>query len=237
MESTRANTPILSSRKRPASTPPVEVERPRKTTSMGISNLTATSNAGWLKLEGKIDDVQTQLSGVETNLDRLHNRLENVEDKMDRLIDAQERPRRRCQRSRRLAETTAKILQCQICHLFTRPPANITTCCRQWLGCQRCVERWQVTSGRRCPLCNTTWDDGPLCVTLHSLDELTELGKQVSDLVGSSLVHSDGDGAESTESELPEVLGQSSGLRRSRSAVTREPSARTEAQDSPEVID
>ena len=93
MESARANTPILGSRKRPASTPPVEVERPRKTTSMGISNLTATSNAGWLKLEGEIDDVQTQLSGVETSLDRLHNRLENVEDKMDRLIDAQERPR------------------------------------------------------------------------------------------------------------------------------------------------
>ncbi len=75
------------------------------------------------------------------------------------------------------------------------------------------------------------------CLTLRSLDELTELGKQVSVLVGSSLVHSDGDGAESNESELPEVLGQSSGLRRSRSAVTREPSARTEAQDSPEVID
>ena len=74
-------------------------------------------------------------------------------------------------------------------------------------------------------------------LTLRSLDELTELGKQVSDLVDSSLVHSDGDGAESTESELPEVLGQSSGLRRSRSVVTREPSARTEAQDSPEVID
>ena len=114
-ESARANTPILGSRKRPASTPPVEVERPRKTTSMGISKLTATSNAGWSKLEGEIDDVQTRLSGVETSLDRLHNRLENVEDKMNRSIDAQERPRRRSQRSRRLAETTAKVLQCQIC--------------------------------------------------------------------------------------------------------------------------
>ena len=72
---------------------------------------------------------------------------------------------------------------------------------------------------------------------LCSLDELTELGKQVSDLEGCSLVHSDSDGAESTESEQPEVLGQSTGLRRSRSTVTREPSARTEAQDSPEVID
>ena len=72
-------------------------------------------------------------------------------------------------------------------------------------------------------------------MTLRSLDELPELGKQVSDLVGSSLVHSDGDGTESTESELPEVPGQWSGLRRSR--VTGKPSARAESQDSPEVID
>ncbi len=72
---------------------------------------------------------------------------------------------------------------------------------------------------------------------LRSLDELTKLGKEVSDQVGCSLVHSDGDGAESTECEQPQVLGKSTGLRRSRSAVTREPSARTEAQDSPEVID
>ena len=72
-------------------------------------------------------------------------------------------------------------------------------------------------------------------MTLRSLDELTELGKQLSHIVGSNVVHSDGDGAESTESELPEVLGQSSGLRRS--AVTRQPPARTEVQDSAAVID
>ena len=85
------------------------------------------------------------------------------------------------------------------------------------------------------PSLQSSWNDGPLCVTLGSLDEVPELGKQVSDLVGSSLVHSDGDGTESTESRLAEVPGQSSSLRRSR--VTGKPSARTEAQDSPEVID
>lgn len=95
---------------------------------------------------------------------------------------------------RMLATVVSKLLQCHICHLMARPPVMVTTCCRQWLGCQRCFHR---CSGRRCPQCNR---DGHQPVALRGMNDLNKVAKEVGKTLGRQLLHSSDAGADDSSS-------------------------------------
>ena len=125
-------TPV--SRKRRASISARELQV-RSSTSSPATNV-------WHELERDIHDMQTLLDAIESNVERLHDRLENVEDKLDESISsAQSRFDSRRLRWTKLATITMKLLECRICHLFPRTSISITTCCRQWLGCEACFTK------------------------------------------------------------------------------------------------
>ena len=182
-------TPV--SRKRRASTSASELQA-RSSTSSPATKV-------WHKLDGDIHDIQTQLDAIESNVERLHDRLENVDDKLDESISlAQSRFDSRRSRSTKLATMTMKLLGCRICHLFPRTPVSITTCCRQWLGCEACFTK---LSASRCPLCNAGWTAEKSCVTVRGLEGLRPMAQELRKHLGSNVVHDEN--SSSSESDLP----------------------------------
>ena len=182
-------TPV--SRKRRASTSASELQA-RSSTSSPATKV-------WHKLDGDIHDIQTQLDAIESNVERLHDRLENVDDKLDESISlAQSRLDSRRSRSTKMATMTIKLLGCRIRHLFPRTPVSITTCCRQWLGCEACFTK---LSASRCPLCNAGWTAEKSCVTVRGLEGPRPMAQDLRKHFGSNVVHDEN--SSSSESDLP----------------------------------
>ena len=176
------------------------------------------------KIDGKVEDSLTHLGRLESSFERVHEPLENIEDKMEQ-VTRHRLPSKRRTKSK-AATIAATMMRCKICHLLSRSPVAVSICCRQWLGCERCTSQCG-----RCLLCNATWSDGKLPLSLHGFDDMKEHRKGN----GSDVAHNDS----SSDTELPIVLPsattQGAGTSSSRS-LTADVNVRAD-NESPEIIE
>ena len=186
----RSNTGT-SSRKRPLSA------RHSSFSSDTISDATAETLG---KLGSDMDDVIYHLG-------QLERQLTTLDDKVD-YQGRQLRKQLKADQSSKLAAVSRAVtttLSCKICHLLTRPPATITVCCQQWLGCNACAQNCPD----RCPLCN---EERPRRVVIRGLDGLKSLKRVVRDSIGSEHVHSRPDDSRSDSDSslrpLATILGR-----------------------------
>ena len=194
LDATRdTSTSTLGGRKQLASTPAVDISDIPPRASCGPSYATSSHSTRDMGpgMETDLDDIMQELSTMQLTMARVQEGVESLDRKMEQhtMSSGPEQSRRRHPRLGRevLATAIMKLLKCSICHLMTRPPVTVTTCCRQWLGCHRCM--LQCTA-RRCPLCNRTWGDTfkPMC--LRGLDDLTKVAKHMRLALGKQHLHS-----------------------------------------------
>ena len=65
--------------------------------------------------------------------------------------------------------------KCQICQAIINPPAVVTKCCKNILGCKECVDHWYSGPDaivRSCPTCRA--EDGNETMLLLGLNDLLE---------------------------------------------------------------
>jgi hypothetical protein len=117
-----------------------------------------------------------------TSIDKIQGRLENTDDRLEQFFASR-------QSRHKLSTLALKVFECHTCHLFSRPPITITTCCCQWLGCKDCAEQ-VVATANRCHLCNATWSNTRCnCIALQRMEGLKAIGRQLRKLVGSDALH------------------------------------------------
>ena len=147
-----------------------------------------------------MDDVMQELNGLQMIMTRVEEGVDRLDRKMDQhSVHSPSIARHPRLRSKVLATAVSKVLRCSICHLITRPPVTVTTCCRQWLGCQRCATK---CSSRRCPLCNRAWGENCQPLSLRGLGELTRVAKELGNILGRQHFHSSPGNTSSSE-DLP----------------------------------
>ena len=172
-------------------------KRPLSARHDTISDATAETLG---KLGSDMDDVINHLG-------QLERQLTTLDDKVD-YQGRQLRKQLKADQSSKLAAVSRAVtttLSCKICHLLTRPPATITVCCQQWLGCNACAQNCPD----RCPLCN---EERPRRVVIRGLGGLKSIKRVVRDSIGSEHVHSGPDDSSSDSDSslrpLATILGR-----------------------------
>ena len=168
----------------------------RKRPAVSLPSLATAANIP-RRAYGNLDDSSETLAKVASDVEDALHQLNNIDTSVIELHQKFDRSRRRAYSTKPISRMLVAAFTCKICHLFTRPPAIVTTCCHQWMGCMQCASS---CSTNRCPLCNRSpWNDHTGWLVLRGLDELKNIAKAIKGDLGRDTVQSSSD----TEPDLP----------------------------------
>ena len=71
-----------------------------------------------------------------------------------------------------------QCFQCKVCFEMSTPPVLISSCCKQVLGCQLCVEQWQETH-TTCFLCRAEISDEDEPISLTCFSDLLSTTREI----------------------------------------------------------
>ena len=131
-------------------TAPIKRKRASSTTALStafgygqLQSLSSSTHASsqdmdiLFKTVCEVEDALTHLGRLESSFERVHEQLENIKDKIEQMARHRLPSKRRTKS--KAATITARMMRCKILHLLRRSPIALSSCCRQWLGCERCT--------------------------------------------------------------------------------------------------